>query len=69
MLVLGKAQPYSTQVWNAIESVPWPEVLAIWERKLQEQIAHVFANSRFYQRKFDQTGLEGCPYQVAQGPQ
>lgn len=60
MLVLGKAQPYSTQVWNAIESVPWPEVLAIWERKLQEQIAHVFANSRFYQRKFGQTGLEAA---------
>ena len=64
MLVLGKAKPYSSQMWNAIEALAWPKVQAIWEQKLQEQMAHVLANSRFYQLKFAQTGLKASDFKT-----
>ena len=58
MLELGTAQPFSSQLWSAIEAVPWPMVQAIWRQKLPGQMARVFANSRFYQRKFARAGLK-----------
>lgn len=40
-------------VFDPIESAPWPEVHDLHERLFQSQLAYVMSSSEFYQRKFE----------------
>jgi phenylacetate-CoA ligase/benzoylacetate-CoA ligase len=47
-----------TDAYSEIEVQPWEDVLALHERKIQDQLEHLYVNSDFYQRRFDEWGLD-----------
>ena len=46
-------------IWNEqAECMDRDELRSLQDERLRAQVAHVYANSRFYRRKFDEAGLE-----------
>ena len=43
--------------WNQIEGLPWPEVVAIQDAKLQRQLAYLEGASEFYREKLRAAGV------------
>ncbi|MEV0336533.1 AMP-binding protein [Nocardia sp. NPDC050717] len=50
--------PFSARYWSAVETLSAPEARRVQDERLREQLAHLAANSAFYQAKFAEHGVD-----------